>query len=241
MRRRIPPLILFTSGYHGQAERRRPHPCQPARQCRVAAVGLALGAGRPPRAHVAAVPRARPLRRTAREPCMPARRRCCCLASACTSPRSAASGTTPRSGSASRRCTTAWHTAGRADELSALRLAVSGSAALPAALHRAIAAATGMAILERYGTTETLMTLSNPYDGERRAGTVGLPLPGVEIRFDSTGDAARPRGPAVFAQVISAGPTQRRRHLTTVGTAPATSPPPATAATSRSSEGPRSS
>jgi malonyl-CoA/methylmalonyl-CoA synthetase len=40
-----------------------------------------------------------------------------------------------------------------------------------------------LAILERYGTTETLMSLSNPYHGERRAGTVGLPLPGVEIRL----------------------------------------------------------
>jgi acyl-CoA synthetase (AMP-forming)/AMP-acid ligase II len=72
---------------------------------------------------------------------------------------------------------------GRAAELGALRLAVSGSAALPAALHRAIAAASGAAILERYGTTETLMSLSNPWKGERRAGTVGLPLPGVEIRL----------------------------------------------------------
>ena len=72
---------------------------------------------------------------------------------------------------------------GRAAELSGLRLAVSGSAALPASLHGAIAAASGLAILERYGTTETLMSLSNPYDGERRAGTVGLPLPGVEIRL----------------------------------------------------------
>ncbi len=71
---------------------------------------------------------------------------------------------------------------GRADELGALRLAVSGSAALPAALHRAIAAG-GTVILERYGTTETLMSLSNPLEGERRPGTVGLPLPGVEIRL----------------------------------------------------------
>jgi malonyl-CoA/methylmalonyl-CoA synthetase len=77
---------------------------------------------------------------------------------------------------------------GRAGELSRLRLAVSGSAALSADLHRAVTEAGGPAILERYGTTETLMNLSNPYDGERRPGTVGLPLAGVEIRFRADGE-----------------------------------------------------
>ena len=77
---------------------------------------------------------------------------------------------------------------GRVGELSKLRLAVSGSAALSADLHRAITEAGGPAILERYGTTETLMNLSNPYDGERRPGTVGLPLPGVEIRLEPGGE-----------------------------------------------------
>ena len=69
---------------------------------------------------------------------------------------------------------------GRASELSHLRLAVSGSAPLPAALHRAMVERAGTVVLERYGMTETLMTLSNPYDGERRAGTVGFPFPGVD-------------------------------------------------------------
>jgi len=69
---------------------------------------------------------------------------------------------------------------GRAARLSRLRLAVSGSAPLPAALHRELAEHAGTVVLERYGMTETLMTLSNPYDGERRAGTVGFPFPGVE-------------------------------------------------------------
>jgi len=77
---------------------------------------------------------------------------------------------------------------GRAGELSRLRLAVSGSAALSSELHRAITEAGGPSILERYGTTETLMNLSNPYDGERRPGTVGLPLPGVEIRLLAGGE-----------------------------------------------------
>ena len=53
--------------------------------------------------------------------------------------------------------------------------------------------ATGHAILERYGMTETLFTLSNPYDGERRPGTVGLPVPGCEVRIvDDGGTRRRP-------------------------------------------------
>jgi malonyl-CoA/methylmalonyl-CoA synthetase len=71
-----------------------------------------------------------------------------------------------------------------------LRLATSGSAALPAALHGAFAAATGQTILERYGMTEIGMALSNPYDGLRLAGSVGVPLPGVTV--DITDDAGRP-------------------------------------------------
>jgi len=62
-----------------------------------------------------------------------------------------------------------------------MRLFVSGSAPLQAETHRAFEARTGHRILERYGMTETNMNTSNPYAGERRAGTVGPPLPGVEI------------------------------------------------------------
>ncbi|MCI4663313.1 MAG: malonyl-CoA synthase [Neomegalonema sp.] len=63
-----------------------------------------------------------------------------------------------------------------------MRLFVSGSAPLLAETHRQFEARTGHRILERYGMTETNMNTSNPYDGERRAGTVGLALPGVELR-----------------------------------------------------------
>jgi malonyl-CoA/methylmalonyl-CoA synthetase len=63
-----------------------------------------------------------------------------------------------------------------------MRLFVSGSAPLLADTHRLFADKTGHAILERYGMTETNMNTSNPYDGERVAGTVGFPLPGVELR-----------------------------------------------------------
>ncbi len=64
-----------------------------------------------------------------------------------------------------------------------MRLMVSGSAALPSSLHRRWTELTGQVLLERYGMTETGMMISNPLRGERRAGSVGRPLPGVEIRL----------------------------------------------------------
>ena len=64
-----------------------------------------------------------------------------------------------------------------------MRLFTSGSAPLLADTHRQFEARTGHRILERYGMTETNMNTSNPYDGERRAGTVGFPLPGVDLRI----------------------------------------------------------
>ena len=88
-----------------------------------------------------------------------------------------------------------------------VRLFVSGSAPLLAETHRAWEARTGHRILERYGMTETNMNTTNPYNGERRAGTVGFALPGTEVRVvDSAGAALPPgeigvvevRGPNVF-------------------------------------------
>jgi malonyl-CoA/methylmalonyl-CoA synthetase len=76
-----------------------------------------------------------------------------------------------------------------------MRLFVSGSAPLLAETHREWSARTGHAILERYGMTETGMNTSNPYDGERIAGTVGPPLPGVELRVaDPETGAVLPQG-----------------------------------------------
>ena len=72
---------------------------------------------------------------------------------------------------------------GDARALSRLRLCVSGSAPLAADLWRRLAA-DGVEVLERYGMTETLLTLSNPVAGERRPGSVGVPLPGVEAAVD---------------------------------------------------------
>ena len=68
-------------------------------------------------------------------------------------------------------------------DLSAMRLFTSGSAALHAEDHRAFETRFGHSILERYGMTEVGIVLSNPYDGPRRPGTVGWPLPGVRARI----------------------------------------------------------
>lgn len=80
-------------------------------------------------------------------------------------------------------------------DLSGMRLFTSGSAPLPAPVHRAFAERFGHAIVERYGMTEVGIVLSNPYDGDRRPGSVGFPLPGVraEIRDPET-DAPCPAG-----------------------------------------------
>ena len=89
-----------------------------------------------------------------------------------------------------------------------MRLFVSGSAPLLAETHVRFEDRTGHRILERYGMTETNMNTSNPYDGERRAGTVGFPLPGVELKITdpetgatvANGDIGQieVRGPNVF-------------------------------------------
>ena len=89
-----------------------------------------------------------------------------------------------------------------------MRLCISGSAPLLAETHVQFEERTGHRILERYGMTETNMNTSNPYEGERRAGTVGFPLPGVELKItDPDTGATLPdgdigqievRGPNVF-------------------------------------------
>ncbi|MES2660282.1 MAG: acyl-CoA synthetase [Verrucomicrobiota bacterium] len=91
-----------------------------------------------------------------------------------------------------------------------MRLMVSGSAALPASVHERWSRLTGQSLLERYGMTETGMIISNPLHGERRAGAVGQPLPGVEVRLKSeTGEIItaerepgeiQVRGPIVFRE-----------------------------------------
>ncbi len=90
-----------------------------------------------------------------------------------------------------------------------MRLFISGSAPLLAETHEEFEQRTGQRILERYGMTETNMNTSNPYDGERKAGTVGFPLPGVGIRICNPESGAEladgeigmleVKGPNVFA------------------------------------------
>ena len=95
-----------------------------------------------------------------------------------------------------------------ADLTQDMRLFISGSAPLLAETHIQFEQRTGHRILERYGMTETNMNTSNPYDGERRAGTVGFALPGVELKITNPDDGAtlpdgdigqiEVRGPNVF-------------------------------------------
>ncbi|HLS86690.1 MAG TPA: malonyl-CoA synthase [Burkholderiales bacterium] len=82
-----------------------------------------------------------------------------------------------------------------------MRLFVSGSAPLLADTFSQFRSRTGHDILERYGMTETGMNTSNPYDGERRAGTVGFPLPGIEVRVADAEDRPLPPGEVGGIQV----------------------------------------
>ena len=82
-----------------------------------------------------------------------------------------------------------------------MRLFISGSAPLLADTHIAFEARTGHRILERYGMTETNMNTSNPYGGDRRAGTVGLPLPDVELRVADASGTELPRGETGVVEV----------------------------------------
>lgn len=89
-----------------------------------------------------------------------------------------------------------------------MRLFVSGSAPMLVETHERFQQVTGKTVLERYGMTETQMNTSNPYEGERRPGTVGFPLPGVEVRITDPDTGAEQatnqigmievRGPNVF-------------------------------------------
>lgn len=86
-----------------------------------------------------------------------------------------------------------------------MRLFISGSAPLLAETHVQFEKRTGHRILERYGMTETNMNTSNPYDGERRAGTVGFPLPGVELRIVDP-DTDKELGRGEIGQIEVRGP-----------------------------------
>jgi malonyl-CoA/methylmalonyl-CoA synthetase len=86
----------------------------------------------------------------------------------------------------------------------ALRLMVSGSAALPTTVLERWRAISGHVLLERYGMTEIGMALSNPLHGERRPGFVGVPLPGVDVRL--VDEDGRELGPGVAGEIEVRGP-----------------------------------
>jgi malonyl-CoA/methylmalonyl-CoA synthetase len=102
--------------------------------------------------------------------------------------------------------------AGNAGVLRELRLCVSGSAALSADLHAEFERACGQRILERYGMTETVMLVSNPVEGERRPGTVGLPLPGVEVRLAPQVSRSEPKASEGHPQVSRSEPKASEGH-----------------------------
>ena len=91
-----------------------------------------------------------------------------------------------------------------ATSLASLRLWVSGSAPLSPALARRIADALGEPPLERYGSTETGLSVSMPYEGTRKDGSVGLPLPGLEVAI--LDDQARPAEPGEAGEIVLRGP-----------------------------------
>ena len=143
---------------------------------------------------------------------------------------------------AAEPCTSACRRCGRASlpieasasALRGARLLVSGSAALPGPVFDALVGQCGQAPVERYGMTETLITLAARADEPRLRGSVGRPLPGIEARvLDEQGDGRAARQPwarsrcaaARSSTATSTDPTPRpRRSPPTAGSGPATSP-----------------
>jgi malonyl-CoA/methylmalonyl-CoA synthetase len=95
----------------------------------------------------------------------------------------------------------------RLAECSGLRLAVSGSAPLSPTLFERIESALGQPPVERYGMTETMILTSTPVDGVRVAGSVGAPLPGVNVRLADDG-VVEVRGDSVFEGYLIGGPDE---------------------------------
>jgi malonyl-CoA/methylmalonyl-CoA synthetase len=91
-----------------------------------------------------------------------------------------------------------------AADLRSLRLVVSGSAAMSPQLAEKIASLAGQLPLERYGTTESGLDVSNPYDGPRLVGSVGLPLPGIELAI--AGPGGEPLAPGGDGEIVVRGP-----------------------------------
>ena len=167
-------------GHHGKAQGRRSHACVAPGRRLGAARGVGMGAGGPPRPVPPALPRPRALCRPLRHPGRRRdRRRLRSLRRDCDPRRRAGEHAVlrrpdhvPPAGRVG--------TGVRARRAAPVRL---GLGPLAADLWHRLAAE-GVVVLERYGMTETLLTLSNPLVGERRPGSVGVPLPGVEAAVD---------------------------------------------------------
>ncbi len=93
---------------------------------------------------------------------------------------------------------------GKAKYLANARLAVSGSAPLSRALFDSILEVSGRPVVERYGMTETLIIASNPYRGDKRPGSVGVPLPDTHVSFSRDGEIIV-SSPGVFSGYLPTG------------------------------------
>ena len=212
------------------AEGRRAQPWRDRRRPRRARRGMGVDRRRHARPRPPAVPRARPDPRRARR----AARR---IASRSTPAGRRPARTRRHGGTLYFGVPTVWSRIcaepSAARELSGARLLVSGSAPLPVPVFEQMAELTGQSPVERYGMTETLITLSTRASGERRAGYVGTPIEGVETRLvgdDGDADPARRRvdrrAPSArldaLLQLSRPARGDRRSRSTMAGSSPAT-------------------
>ncbi|CAN5743975.1 long-chain fatty acid--CoA ligase [soil metagenome] len=94
-----------------------------------------------------------------------------------------------------------------ATDFSSLRVCISGGAPLPAELKRKFEAATGSAVVEGYGLSESSGVISaNPYEGEGKSGTIGQPIPGTRVKLVDKGDPSRPPPAGEPGEIVTAGP-----------------------------------
>jgi long-chain acyl-CoA synthetase len=94
-----------------------------------------------------------------------------------------------------------------ATDFSSLRICISGGAPLPAELKAKFEAATGAAVVEGYGLSESSGVISaNPYEGEGKSGTIGQPIPGTHVRLVDKGDPNRPAPEGEPGEILVSGP-----------------------------------
>lgn len=119
-----------------------------------------------------------------------------------------------------RLCEAAETTPSIATALSSARLLVSGSAPLPAREHQRIEKLAGQRPIERYGLTETLIICSTRHDGDRRAGFVGPPLAGLELKLVDDARVTLPDDPEAIGEIAVRGPNVFAGYLDREGSGP---------------------